>query len=564
MQTDYPYLYYINSFTGGVCVKECPDLTNVTADSLTDIRTLITYGGIWQPTTGGSELDPAFVQVADYTNSSDAIFCSDASCFPNDSPSESWTSDGIKRGLGYAYYVGDTYELLWRCYLTTNAADRIDELVGSTGDGGLKFVDDAYDFWNKFYADIYAARKYILGVGFGVSLILSFIYIFLMRLPLILGALIWSSILATIVVFFIAGFYTYKLASDWRDEEPQIQDDQTINLTTGASVVLWVIGALLILLTVCLRKQIQLAIGSVKEAGRAVNSMPLILMVPVLQACGLVLFLAVFIYYAVHLASMGEITTKEIPLDFEGEKEISYRVFEFDSFVQNCAWFLLFCLFWTCNFIVALGDMTIALAISKWYFSREKKYVGSGTVIRSIVATVWYHAGTAAYGSLILAVIQLIRAIIAKAQKTAKRANSKIAGCVLCCCQCCFCCLECCMKFLSKNAYIQTAIFGYPFCRGCRAAFFLILRNAARIAAISYVSAAVLIIGKLFISSVTTVIGYYLITEDIEDELNSVGGPVVLIFLISYWMRYAFGVARVCCAIIIADLSSYPVHRLPI
>jgi hypothetical protein len=63
------------------------------------------------------------------------------------------------------------------------------------------------------------------------------------------------------------------------------------------------------------------------------------------------------------------------------------------------------------------------------------------------------------------------------------------------------------------------------------------------VAAITYVSAAVLIVGKLFISSVTTGVGYYLITDQIENELNSVAGPMVLIFLISYWIRYvAFGI----------------------
>jgi hypothetical protein len=64
------------------------------------------------------------------------------------------------------------------------------------------------------------------------------------------------------------------------------------------------------------------------------------------------------------------------------------------------------------------------------------------------------------------------------------------------------------------TAYIQTAITGYPFCRSCRSAFFLILRNAARVAAITYVSAAVLIVGKLFISSVTTGVGYYSRTDN--------------------------------------------------
>jgi Plasma-membrane choline transporter len=161
-------------------------------------------------------------------------------------------------------------------------------------------------------------------------------------------------------------------------------------------------------------------------------------------------------------------------------------------------------------------------------------------VLKSILDVCWYHAGTAAYGSLLVAIVQLIRAMIAKVQKEAKKANSKIANCVLCCCQCCFWCLECMLKFINKNAYIQTAIFSTSFCKSCRESFQLIFRNAARVAAISYVSAAVLIIGKLFISSIVTLAGYYILVEDMGDKLYSVGGPVAVIFLISYWISDMF------------------------
>jgi choline transporter-like protein 2/4/5 len=58
----------------------------------------------------------------------------------------------------------------------------------------------------------------------------------------------------------------------------------------------------------------------------------------------------------------------------------------------------------------------------------------------------------------------------------------------------------------------------------------LIFRNAARIAAVTYVSAAVLIVGKLFISSIVTVSAYYYIIESgLVDELYSVGGPVSIV-----------------------------------
>lgn len=184
--------------------------------------------------------------------------------------------------------------------------------------------------------------------------------------------------------------------------------------------------------------------------------------------------------------------------------------------------------------------MIIATSVAKWYFTKNKLTIGSWTVLGSILEVCWYHAGTAAFGSLLVAIVQFIRVIIAKAQKHAKQTGNKLAQCLLCCCQCCFWCLECALKFINKHAYIQTAIFSTSFCKSCRQSFYLIFRNAARVAAISYVSSAVLIVGKLFISAVVTVLGYYIILQNIGDQLYSVGGPVAVIFLISYFISDMF------------------------
>ena len=532
--TDYPYLYYVNTYTGGVCVKECPTVgVNDTSDGVTDIRTLITYAGMFQ--VDGSELPTDYVDVFPYSGS-DAIACTVDNCFPNNDPAQSFTSEGINEGFGYAYYIGDTYPLLSRCYLTIAAEKRIEELVSSGG--GLDVADSAYDFWNKLYGDLFVARKYIGIFGFGVSFAVSMTYIFLMRMPILLNALIWTSIAVTIGVFFVAGYYSWSLANDWNDSGTV--DDRQITVARAASIILYILGTILVVLTCCLRTQIQLAIGCVKEAGRAVNNMLLILLVPFVQTLGFFAFMVVWLYYAVHLVSLGTIRTTEVPLDFEGNTQVAFRTYEFDDFVENCAWYLLFCLYWTANFIIAVGDLTIAMCVAKWYFARNKITIGSWTVLTSLWHTLVYHLGTCAYGSLIIAIIQVIRTMIAKAQKHAKEANTKIAQCILCCCQCFFCCLEACMKFLSKNAYVQTAIFSTAFCKSCRNAFFLILRNAARIAAVSYVSAAVLIVGKLFISTVTTALAYYFIAEDIEEELYSIGGPIAVVFLMSYWLSDMF------------------------
>lgn len=112
-------------------------------------------------------------------------------------------------------------------------------------------------------------------------------------------------------------------------------------------------------------------------------------------------------------------------------------------------------------------------------------------------ATFRYHLGTAAFGSLIIAIIKTIRAVIAYMQRKAKQSGNKLAQYVLCMIQCCMWCLEKCMKFLNKNAYIQTAIYGYSFCKAARKAFFLILRNILRVAAVNMVAEFVLFLGKV-------------------------------------------------------------------
>mmetsp|Transcript_29058 Transcript_29058/g.47999 ORF Transcript_29058/g.47999 Transcript_29058/m.47999 type:complete len:660 (-) Transcript_29058:147-2126(-) len=533
--TDFPYFIYVNNYGGGVCVKECPSLNGVTADNLTDIKSLVTYGGLFQ--VENAEITTDVLQIGNYTGE-DALFCNEEDCYPDpNDPSSSWDSKGVDKGNGFAYYVGDSYPVLSWCFLTIEASDRIDELVGANAT--LSSVEAGYDFWNDLFADLWTAREYIFGFGFGTALLVSFLYIAVLRLPALLNIVVWGSIFATITLFFGIGAYAFYLSDFWASEDPQIWSDQSITATKISSFVLFGIGFVLILLMICLRKQIQLAIGCVKETGKAVTHMPLIMFVPVIQGVAFILFVLVWSIYGIYLASQGEITVLELPVNANG-LEVTVRTYEFDDYIYYGLWFLLFCFFWTSNFIVAYGDMVVAMSVAKWYFTRNKRETGNGTVIGALYDTGRYHLGTLAFGSLILALINLARAILAKVQKQVKKADSKIADCLLCCCQCCLWCFEQCIKFLNKNAYIQTAIFGTPFCTSAREAFFLILRNIGRIGAISYVSGAVLIIGKLFISSLTTGASYFLMSQLIGDELFSLWGPTVLVFLISYFIADMF------------------------
>lgn len=348
--------------------------------------------------------------------------------------------------------------------------------------------------------------------------------------------MIWGSVLACIGIIFGLGGFAYYSATQWKAEEEPVRSDFDIQGTFIFSYVLFGIGAIVVFLTIFLRRQIMLAMACVREAARAIGAMPLIVLFPVIQTIGFMAFAIVWLLYAVHLASTGDITEMELPVD----TGVTVRDFKFDDFTKSMGYFLIFIFLWTVGFIQALGEIVISMSVAKWYFTRDKWGVGSGTVIKSILDSMRYHLGTAAFGSFIIAVTQIIRMIVAKAQKTARDMGNKLGEALLCCCQCCLWCFEKIIKFLNKNAYIQTAIFGTPFCRSAREAFGLITRNAGKIASITYVSTIVLFVGKCFISILTTGAAYIWINRQMGDELYSIGGPCALIFVMSYFIGDMF------------------------
>jgi hypothetical protein len=179
------------------------------------------------------------------------------------------------------------------------------------------------EFFIHLYGDLFEARWYILGFGFGVSLVVSLIYMGLLRIPCLLTFVVWGSIGMVIALFagmwkrckkiennrflpdinkcissptmlrpnsllftLVVGYYAYTTATEWSQmDKPPVRLDQ-IDYTFYGSYICMAIAALLLLMAICLRASIQLAITCVQNGGAAINSMTLLLLVPFLQVCG--------------------------------------------------------------------------------------------------------------------------------------------------------------------------------------------------------------------------------------------------------------------------------------
>lgn len=140
-------------------------------------------------------------------------------------------------------------------------------------------------------------------------------------------------------------------------------------------------------------------------------------------------------------------------------------------------------------------------------------------VSKSFGRAVRYHLGTIAFGSLLIAIVEFIRAVITYIEKKSKKMkDNPIRKAIFCCIQCClkvsgtrWSCrstvlirnvklVQCCLDKLSKNAFIYCAIYGDPFCVSAWTSFAILWRNLARVAAINMVGTYISVLGKLLVA----------------------------------------------------------------
>ena len=144
-------------------------------------------------------------------------------------------------------------------------------------------------------------------------------------------------------------------------------------------------------------------------------------------------------------------------------------------------WFNLFGFYWGMFFASALSELILAGVFATWYWTWNKKDVPFFVLSRFFVISIFYHLGTVAFGSLIIAIIRFIRTVLTYIENKLKQYNNDLVKCLICMCKCCLYCLERFMRFINRNAYIMCAVKSTNFCVSARDAFSLLMRNIVRV-----------------------------------------------------------------------------------
>lgn len=326
---------------------------------------------------------------------------------------------------------------------------------------------------------------------------------------------------------------------------------------------------ILLLLLICVCKRLRLAIALIKQASRAVGSMSSTLAFPLLPFA---LQLACFAFWGATTAFLASASRPQFQAgnatngsgaQCGGSVDINTVQCHFFKYSgENWAiYLLLFTLFtalWLLNFIIGLGQVTLAGAFASWYWAWEKpKDVPALPVLKAFTRAARYHLGSVAFGSFLIAVVQLIRILLEYIDHKVKGSQNAFAKFILCCLKCCFYCLEKCIKFITKNAYIMLAIYGRNFCFSAKDAFFTIMRNVVRAAVLDGVTTFIIGTGIAIVTAAVTAFAFFFFSaqipglENLTPTLNYFYVPVILI-----------GLGTILIAKVFFDVFSFAVDTL--
>lgn len=413
--------------------------------------------------------------------------------------------------------------LLYRCVPTD-----IQELLTmnistvNVNQTALQSVIDSQDMASKVVGDFVRTWPWFL-VFAGVSVIISLLWIFLIRFHA--GFFVWTTVFLVLfcvngmVVFFYFTWDAAKTrASGQFVSEGMQREEQTY---FGMLIASACIAGIIDLLLLFMRKRLKIAISILKEASRAVSAMPSMVLFPILIFLLTLILFSFWVAAELYLASARKVPELIAPTT-------NLTVFKYFQ------WYLLFALFWGQQFLSGVNQTTLAGAVVTWYWAIDKRSLPGMPVWRSFGRVLKYHLGSIALGSLLIAVIQFIRALIYAAQRQLRRVegDNRWAKCILTTCQCCCACFESVMMFINRNAYIEIAMYGKPFCTSAKNAFQLLVRNAFRLVAIDFVSSLILLLSKIIVTSVSGVGSYYALKYYYADDPLYYTSPTVFVIMV--------------------------------
>jgi len=411
-------------------------------------------------------------------------------------------------------------------------------------------------FFEEAFADI-ADAWYVIVASVGISILIGFLYLFFMekcaKCMIMLGL---GLVIVGLAACTFAFYKEYNKLNDRTEIIPELatkdEDVRNRDICMGFGITFGILLAIVVCVVICFAKQINVAGALLQCAADAILDMPGLIIYPVWSVLVFILITVMFIYGALYLSSSG--TDSYDPT-------YGFHTLEYDEQKQKMFVIWIFGYLWMAEFMSSVGFMVVAFCFALWFFApvkrnkEEEDYtprdgereLATWPIMIGVRLTLCHHLGTVAFGSLIIAIIQMARIALEYIEQQKKQMEAsgavdneivnKIWTFIFCCLRCCLWCLEKCMKALNKIAYIATVMNGTWFCSSACHAMGLLILNISWFAVITGISCCMLLFGKFACALITAALcGWWCTYLD----LSSILFPTICCFIIGYFIAALF------------------------
>lgn len=492
-----------------------------------------------------------------------------------------------------------TASTIYRCLPSSNGNDNA-TLAESAGESlqtisSLSEYTGAAAFFTRGFGEMEQCWPVILICSF-TAMVFSLLWLFLLRW--ILKPLVYLCILLILVLLIVVGYLAMLIADDLENVKlpGDTATDNQLKLWRALQYAAWILAAMYIVVMMWMIKRIKIAIIIMKQASRAFLATPSMIIVPPIVFVFVLGWIAFFIVTAVYIQTVGQLKdgqfreaavgtfgvqavntteyfanrTSTSAADFAASQNISSN--SSNKTLNSSQWtqseqvkamhaYNFFGFLWATSFCIMFGYFCMAMSVVAYYFSATQEEVqfaesseadvrekgrtrGTPTfvILRSLFIALRYHLGTILFGSLLIAIVQFIRALMVYLEEQFLHEWKEMATvkCLIYCIDCCLACIERCIKIISKNAFIITCIKNTNFCSSAGRAMGILVNNAARVSILAMLATVACFVLKVFIVGCNMIVAWGLtrvpsLTKNrkVESGLFPLMGILIISFIIA-------------------------------
>lgn len=259
-------------------------------------------------------------------------------------------------------------------------------------------------------------------------------------------------------------------------------DEYKKQVESGPTMYFWmmvgagILALVFFCLLCCFKDSLRTAIDVIDASADYIAHNKRVILVPNLHFLFTIIVVILWLVAFLYVISLNEIKPGLIPQS----KDIIWKEKKYKFWVL----YMIFGFFWLTAFIEYSSRVVVITGAVTYYFnnSRDKPNEENGAdIMFGFKCAYYYHAGSVAFGSFIIAVVRFIKFMFYYLAKKIQKSsgNNKMIEYAVLCAGCILNCIERVCDYINESAYCYQAVTGQSFCKAALNGFLMNLKNGA-------------------------------------------------------------------------------------